>query len=173
VRVCVPLALHQGAKQWRVSSCILLHLQAAVWIAEDSCPEYMVKAEECLRQEEDRVQHYLHISTKPKLLEQVQLMILAQSRDWLHERQHRLGLDPQEFCLLRAQQVETEVLAHYEQQLLEKENSGCAALLRDDKVLSSYVAHQGTICCTDAWSGCCALPPAHTHLHECGLVIGL
>jgi hypothetical protein len=32
-------------------------------------------------------------------------------------------------------QVETEVLAHYEQQLLEKENSGCAALLRDDKVL--------------------------------------
>jgi cullin 1 len=73
--------------------------KAAVWIAEDSCPEYMVKAEECLRAEEDRVQHYLHISTKPKLLEQ----------------------------------VETEVLAHYEQQLLEKENSGCAALLRDDK----------------------------------------
>jgi hypothetical protein len=33
-------------------------------------------------------------------------------------------------------QVETEVLAHYEQQLLEKENSGCAALLRDDKVLN-------------------------------------
>ncbi len=31
-------------------------------------------------------------------------------------------------------QVETEVLANYEQQLLEKENSGCAALLRDDKV---------------------------------------
>lgn len=31
-------------------------------------------------------------------------------------------------------QVETEVLAKYEQQLLEKENSGCAALLRDDKV---------------------------------------
>lgn len=45
--------------------------QAAVWIAEDSCPEYMLKAEECLRQEEERVQHYLHISTKPKLLEQV------------------------------------------------------------------------------------------------------
>lgn len=42
-----------------------------MWIAEDSCPEYMLKAEECLRQEEERVQHYLHISTKPKLLEQV------------------------------------------------------------------------------------------------------
>lgn len=47
-----------------------------MWIAEDSCPEYMVKAEECLRAEEDRVQHYLHISTKPKLLEQVRLMPL-------------------------------------------------------------------------------------------------
>jgi hypothetical protein len=35
-------------------------------------------------------------------------------------------------------QVETEVLAHYEQQLLEKENSGCAALLRDDKVQLFY-----------------------------------
>ena len=30
------------------------------------------------------------------------------------------------------------MLAHYEQQLLEKENSGCAALLRDDKVLPVY-----------------------------------
>lgn len=30
-------------------------------------------------------------------------------------------------------QVETELLATYEVQLLEKEHSGCAALLRDDK----------------------------------------
>jgi hypothetical protein len=53
-----------------------------VWIAEDSCPEYMVKAEECLRAEEDRVQHYLHISTKPKLLEQVRLVYFNKD-DWL------------------------------------------------------------------------------------------
>lgn len=67
---------------------------------EDSCPDYMRKAEECLRQEEERVDGYLHMDSKPKLLKQ----------------------------------VETEVLANYETQLLEKENSGCASLLRDDKV---------------------------------------
>jgi cullin 1 len=32
------------------------------------------------------------------------------------------------------QEVETQVLSNYELQLLEKEHSGCAALLRDDKV---------------------------------------
>ena len=66
---------------------------------EDSCPDYMLKAEECLKAEEERVVHYLHASTKAKLL--------------------------------RA--VETELLAKYETRLLEKEHSGAAALLRDDK----------------------------------------
>jgi len=73
--------------------------KAAAWIQEDSCPDYMLKAEECLKAEEERVDGYLHIDSKPKLLEQ----------------------------------VEREVLGNYETQLLEKENSGCAALLRDDK----------------------------------------
>jgi cullin 1 len=59
-----------------------------------------LQAEECLRLEEERVGHYLHPTTKPKLLKE----------------------------------VETELLATYEQQLLTKEASGCAALLRDDKV---------------------------------------
>jgi len=45
--------------------------KAAEWIAADSCPEYMVKAEECLRLEEERVEHYLHAATKPKLLKEV------------------------------------------------------------------------------------------------------
>ena len=58
------------------------------------------QAEECLRLEEERVGNYLHPSTKPKLLKE----------------------------------VETEVLTKYEEQLLAKEHSGCAALLRDDKV---------------------------------------
>jgi hypothetical protein len=70
----IMLAPHEHKQHLTLSTCITSHLQAAVWIAEDSCPEYMVKAEECLRQEEDRVLHYLHISTKPKLLEQVHLM---------------------------------------------------------------------------------------------------
>ncbi|KAI8467553.1 MAG: Cullin [Monoraphidium minutum] len=73
--------------------------KAAEWIAQDSCPEYMVKAEECLRLEEERVDHYLHAATKPKLLKE----------------------------------VEAELLTQYEPQLLAKEHSGAAALLRDDK----------------------------------------
>ncbi|PKI46479.1 hypothetical protein CRG98_033122 [Punica granatum] len=74
--------------------------KASSWILEDSCPDYMLKAEECLKREKDRVSHYLHSSSEPKLLEKVQ-----------HE-----------------------LLAVYANQLLEKEHSGCHALLRDDKV---------------------------------------
>jgi len=74
--------------------------KAAVWIQEDSCPEYMLKAEECLKQEKERVIHYLHFSSEPKLL----------------------------------QEAERELLTHYEQELLEKEHSGCHALLVDDKM---------------------------------------
>ncbi|KAI6693075.1 hypothetical protein NL676_020785 [Syzygium grande] len=74
--------------------------KASSWILEDSCPDYMLKAEECLKRERDRVSHYLHSSSEPKLLEKVQ-----------HE-----------------------LLSVYANQLLEKEHSGCHALLRDDKV---------------------------------------
>ncbi|KAJ8499127.1 hypothetical protein OPV22_009679 [Ensete ventricosum] len=74
--------------------------KASKWIIEDSCPEYMLKAEERLKQEKDRVDHYLHTSTEQKLLEN----------------------------------VEHQLLSVNENQLLEKENSGCLALLRDDKV---------------------------------------
>ncbi|GLT32472.1 hypothetical protein SLA2020_071380 [Shorea laevis] len=74
--------------------------KATSWILEDSCPDYMLKAEECLKREKDRVSHYLHSSSEPKLLEKVQ-----------HE-----------------------LLSVYATQLLEKEHSGCHALLRDDKV---------------------------------------
>ncbi|KAL9260269.1 Cullin-1-like protein [Drosera capensis] len=74
--------------------------KASNWILEDSCPDYLLKAEECLRREKERVSHYLHSSSEPKLLEKVQ-----------HE-----------------------LLSVYATQLLEKEHSGCHALLRDDKV---------------------------------------
>eukprot|EP00262_Sarcandra_glabra_P016332 TRINITY_DN5291_c0_g1_i3.p1 TRINITY_DN5291_c0_g1~~TRINITY_DN5291_c0_g1_i3.p1 ORF type:complete len:745 (+),score=137.19 TRINITY_DN5291_c0_g1_i3:230-2464(+) len=74
--------------------------KASNWILEDSCPDYMLKAEECLKREKDRVSHYLHSSSEQKLLEKVQ-----------HE-----------------------LLSVYASQLLEKEHSGCHALLRDDKV---------------------------------------
>ena len=67
---------------------------------EDSCPDYMQKAEDALRMEEERVTNYLHVDTKAKLLTA----------------------------------VERELLEHYETELLEKEHSGAAALMRDDKV---------------------------------------
>ncbi|KAJ0601856.1 putative cullin protein, neddylation [Helianthus annuus] len=75
--------------------------KASNWILEDSCPDYMLKAEECLKKEKERVIIYLHGSSEPKLLEKVQ-----------HE-----------------------LLSVYATQLLEKEHSGCHALLRDDKVV--------------------------------------
>ncbi|XXG80659.1 hypothetical protein AAC387_Pa09g1475 [Persea americana] len=74
--------------------------KASNWILEDSCPDYMLKAEDCLRREKERVSHYLHSSSEQRLLEKVQ----------------------------------NELLSVYANQLLEKEHSGCRALLRDDKV---------------------------------------
>ncbi|KAH0913681.1 hypothetical protein HID58_037002 [Brassica napus] len=73
--------------------------KASSWIQEDSCPEYMIKAEESLKKEKERVSHYLHSDTEPKLVANVQ----------------------------------TNLLVLVAKQLLEKENSGCSALLRDDK----------------------------------------
>jgi len=73
--------------------------KASVWIEENSCPEYLIKAEECLGKEKERVGFYLHASSETKLLKE----------------------------------VERETLSEYETRLLEKEHSGAAALLRDDK----------------------------------------
>ncbi|XP_047045631.1 cullin-1-like [Lolium rigidum] len=42
--------------------------KAQTWMLEDSCAEYMFKAEECLQKEKERVAHYLHSTTEPKLL---------------------------------------------------------------------------------------------------------
>ncbi|KAM1034362.1 hypothetical protein ACFX2A_038642 [Malus domestica] len=46
--------------------------KAASWLLEDFCPDFLVKAEECLRRERDRVSHYLHSSSELKLVEKVQ-----------------------------------------------------------------------------------------------------
>ncbi|KAM3234352.1 hypothetical protein P3L10_019712 [Capsicum annuum] len=74
--------------------------KASTWIVEDTCPEYMLKVEECLKKEKERVSHYLHADSETKLLEKVQ----------------------------------NQVLVTYTNQLLEKEDSGCRALLKDEKV---------------------------------------
>ncbi|XP_006279064.2 putative cullin-like protein 2 [Capsella rubella] len=41
------------------------------WIQEDSCLDFMLKCDEYLKKEKERVTHYLHSSTEPKLVEAV------------------------------------------------------------------------------------------------------
>ena len=65
-----------------------------------SCLPLQIKAEDCLKLEEERVTNYMHQSSRPSLLKE----------------------------------VETELLQQHQTTLLEKEQSGCAALLQDDKV---------------------------------------
>ena len=55
--------------------------KAALWILEDSCPNYMLKAEE-------RVAHYLHSTTEQKLLEKVQNEILSHYQTQLLENEY-------------------------------------------------------------------------------------
>eukprot|EP00270_Netrium_digitus_P021983 TRINITY_DN966_c0_g1_i9.p1 TRINITY_DN966_c0_g1~~TRINITY_DN966_c0_g1_i9.p1 ORF type:complete len:282 (-),score=66.56 TRINITY_DN966_c0_g1_i9:786-1631(-) len=62
--------------------------KAASWIQEDSYPAYMLKAEECLRSERERVGHYLHASSEPKLLEKVQHELLTQYEQHLLKKEH-------------------------------------------------------------------------------------
>ncbi|XP_059436145.1 cullin-1-like [Corylus avellana] len=72
--------------------------KASSWFSNYSCPEYMLKVEECLKSERDRVSHYLLTSTEQKLVEKVQHMLVVV----------------------------------YQPQQLEKDQSGCCDLLRDD-----------------------------------------
>ncbi|AEE33618.1 Cullin family protein [Arabidopsis thaliana] len=51
--------------------------KASRWTEEDSCPDYMIKVEECLKMERERVTHYLHSITEPKLVEKIQNELLV------------------------------------------------------------------------------------------------
>ncbi|KAJ4705264.1 cullin 1 [Melia azedarach] len=73
--------------------------KACTWILQDSCSDYMIKAEECLKKEKERVVNYLHYSSEPKLIEKVQ----------------------------------KELLIVRQNQLLGNEQSGCHALIREEK----------------------------------------
>ncbi|KAL6784868.1 CUL2 [Auxenochlorella protothecoides x Auxenochlorella symbiontica] len=73
--------------------------KSAGWLETYSTPEFLSMAEACLKAEENRVDAYLHVSTRTKLLST----------------------------------TETELLKEHSLSLLEKEGSGCAALLRDGK----------------------------------------
>ncbi|GBG71174.1 hypothetical protein CBR_g8476 [Chara braunii] len=62
--------------------------KSAKWIEEDSCPGYMLKAEDCLKREKERVGHYLHTSSEGKLLERVQHELLTKCETQLLEKEH-------------------------------------------------------------------------------------
>ncbi|KAI3831029.1 hypothetical protein MKX03_011636 [Papaver bracteatum] len=62
--------------------------KASSWIQEDSCPDYMIKAEECLKREKDSVNNYLHSSTEEKLLEKVQEHLLLNNAQQLFQKEH-------------------------------------------------------------------------------------
>ncbi|KAK4487293.1 hypothetical protein RD792_006100 [Penstemon davidsonii] len=62
--------------------------KASNWIVQDSCPVYMLKAEECLNKERERVSYYLHSSTEAILLEKVQKELLVVYTNQLLEKEH-------------------------------------------------------------------------------------
>ncbi|XP_027773690.1 cullin-1-like [Solanum pennellii] len=62
--------------------------KASSWIVEDSYSDYMLKVEECLKKEKDRVSHYLHVITEKKLLEKVKHELLVVYTDQLLEKEH-------------------------------------------------------------------------------------
>ncbi|WCJ26040.1 cullin 1 [Euphorbia peplus] len=62
--------------------------KASIWILDDSCPDYMMKSEECLRKERDRVSHYFHSSTEEKLVEKVQHELLVVYENQLIGKEH-------------------------------------------------------------------------------------
>ncbi|PNX57286.1 cullin-1-like protein, partial [Trifolium pratense] len=38
--------------------------KAMIWIESDSCPDYMQRADDCLKRERETVSHYLHSNTE-------------------------------------------------------------------------------------------------------------
>lgn len=74
---------------------------AMIWVVEDTTPEYMIKAEECLRREKERVGNYLHSSTEVKLLKQSEFELLEVYKTELLEKEGS-GV----FALLREEKTE-------------------------------------------------------------------
>ncbi|CAB4279479.1 unnamed protein product [Prunus armeniaca] len=62
--------------------------KASRWIWEDTYTNYMLKAEECLRRERDRVSHYLHPSSEKKLVENVKHWLVVVNVTQLIEKKH-------------------------------------------------------------------------------------
>ncbi|XP_039123636.1 cullin-1-like [Dioscorea cayenensis subsp. rotundata] len=59
--------------------------KASMWMVDYSCSEFMVKAENCLKEEEERVLHYLQATPKEKLLGKVEQELLVAPLNQLYE----------------------------------------------------------------------------------------
>ncbi|GLD93367.1 hypothetical protein PINS_up001959 [Pythium insidiosum] len=75
-------------------------VKSKVWLSEDSTPVYLQKVEEALQSERHRVERYLNKVTEPKLIKELESVLLQAT----------------------------------EKELIERENSGVIALLRNDKL---------------------------------------
>ncbi|KAJ0401354.1 hypothetical protein ATCC90586_001771 [Pythium insidiosum] len=75
-------------------------VKSKVWLSEDSTPVYLQKVEEALQSERHRVERYLNKVTEPKLIKDLESVLLQVT----------------------------------EKELIERENSGVIALLRNDKL---------------------------------------
>ncbi|PIA61528.1 hypothetical protein AQUCO_00300808v1 [Aquilegia coerulea] len=62
--------------------------KASKHILVDSCPDYLLMAEECLKNEKDRATHYLHSSSESKLVEKTQDVLLFQHLNQIIEKEN-------------------------------------------------------------------------------------
>ncbi len=111
---------HQGGLSWpEVATFDNFIIHILVGQCNKQWLHLQIKAEDCLKLEEERVSSYMHQSSRTSLLKE----------------------------------VETEILQQHQTTLLEKEQSGCAALLQDDKVttpvapLLCHAAHLKLLLC--------------------------
>ena len=62
--------------------------ESAKWIEEDSCPDYMKKAEKRLQEEHERAVAYLDKNTEQKLIRVVETELIANHQKSLLEMEH-------------------------------------------------------------------------------------
>lgn len=93
-----------------------------------------------MKKEKDRVSHYLHVITEKKLLEVSIVCLLFKNSDLVYvENLPLVGFILNAETKFVLQKVKHELLVVYTDQLLEKEHSESHALLRDDKVLVTFL----------------------------------
>ncbi|KAF5177369.1 Cullin-1 [Thalictrum thalictroides] len=62
--------------------------KASKHISKDSCVDYLLMAEECLKKEKDRATHYLHSSSESKLIEKTQHVLLFRHLNQIIEKEN-------------------------------------------------------------------------------------